>query len=338
MTEVGSLVKKSRSLPVPGQATRRHLMLLFGKLLSAIILLLVGSLVVFLTIKAAPGSAALSVLGEQATPEAVSAFERQHGLDKPVLVQYLAWLGNAATGDFGVSLSIASGQKISTLLSSKLPATLFLGFYALFLAIAISLVLGIYAAHHRGRIGDTIATSVSVLGISMPDFWLSYVLIFFFALSLGWFPTYGYVSPFSDFPGSIHASFLPALAIAAPMAAVFARTLRAVLLETMNRPYVTAARSFGLKPRFVFLHFTLRNALIPYLTIIGLQIRYILGGVVVVERIFGIPGVGSFMVDGAFLRDIPVLLACTVIFLAIVLLVNTLTDALCSILDPRRSR
>ncbi len=338
MSQSESAAEKSRGLPVFGQAARRRMLLLAGKVLSALALVLVGSLVVFLTIKAAPGSAALSVLGEQATPEAVAAFERQHGLDQPVFVQYLTWLGKAATGDFGVSLSIASGQKISSLLAVKLPATLFLGFYALVLAIAISLALGIYAARHRGKIGDTVATSVSVLGISMPDFWLSYVLIFFFGLSLGWFPTYGYVSPLDDFAGALHSGFLPALAIAAPMAAVFSRTLRAVLLETMNRPYVTAARSFGLKPGFVFLHFTLRNALIPYLTIIGLQIRYILGGVVVVERIFGIPGVGSFMVDGAFLRDIPVLLACTVIFLAIVLLVNTLTDALCSFLDPRRSR
>lgn len=338
MSQSDSATAGSRGLSVFGQATRRRILLLAGKVASALALLLVGSLVVFLTIKAAPGSAALSVLGEQATPEAVAAFERQHGLDQPVLVQYLTWLGKAATGDFGVSLSIASGQKISSLLAVKLPATLFLGFYALVLAIAISLALGIYAARHRGQIGDTVATSVSVLGISMPDFWLSYVLIFFFGLSLGWFPTYGYISPLDNVAGALHSGFLPALAIAAPMAAVFSRTLRAVLLETMNRPYVTAARSFGLKPGFVFLHFTLRNALIPYLTIIGLQIRYILGGVVVVERIFGIPGVGSFMVDGAFLRDIPVLLACTVIFLAIVLLVNTLTDALCSFLDPRRSR
>ncbi|WP_294927957.1 ABC transporter permease [uncultured Paracoccus sp.] len=328
----------SRSLPARERAGYRRLMLLGGKLLSALVLLLVGSLVVFLTIQAAPGSAALSVLGEQATPEAVAAFERRHGLDQPVLVQYLAWLGNALRGDFGVSLSIASGQQISSLMASKLPTTLFLGAYALVLAIAISLVLGIYAARHRGKTGDTVATSISVLGISMPDFWLSYVLIFFFGLSLGWFPTYGYVSPFVDLPGALHAGFLPALAIAAPMAAVFSRTLRAVLLETMTRPYVTAARSFGLKPRFVFVHFIFRNALIPYLTIIGLQIRYILGGVVVVERIFGIPGMGSFMVDGAFLRDLPVLLACTVTFLAIVVLVNTLTDALCSFLDPRRSR
>ncbi|WP_323039799.1 ABC transporter permease [Gemmobacter sp.] len=316
----------------------KRLKLVAGRLASALVLLLVGSLVVFLTIKSAPGNPALSALGEQATPEAVAAFERQHGLDQPVMVQYMRWLSGAAQGDFGKSLTMGGGQPISTLMAGKMQATLFLGVYALTLAIAISLVLGIIAARNRGKPADMLATSVAVLGISMPDFWLSYVLIFFFGLSLGWFPTFGYVAPTDDLIGALHAGFLPAFAIAAPMAAVFSRTLRAVLLETMNRPYVTAARSFGLKSRFVFVHFVFRNALIPYLTVIGLQIRYILGGVVVVERIFGIPGVGSFMVDGAMLRDTPVLLACTVTFLAIVLLVNTATDALCTFLDPRRTR
>ena len=326
------------TLSARGQGIRRRLVHVAGRLLSAAILLLVGSLVVFFTIKSAPGNPALSALGEQATPAAIAAFEARHGLDKPLGVQYLGWLGNAVQGDFGVSMAMGGGQEITSLMSTRLPATLFLGGFALCLAISISLVLGILAARRRGGLVDTAATSVSVLGISMPDFWLSYVLIFFFGLHLGWFPTYGYVSPGDDLAGALHAAFLPALAIAAPMAAVFSRTLRAVLLETMNRPYVTAARSFGLAGGFVFLHFTLRNALIPYLTVIGLQIRYILGGVVVVERIFGIPGVGSFMVDGAMLRDMPVLLACTVTFLAIVLLVNTAMDALCTFLDPRRTR
>lgn len=324
--------------PRAAQALRRKALLIGGRLLSAAVLLLVGALVVFLTIKSAPGSPALSALGEQATPEAIAAFEQKHGLDLPVSTQFLRWLGAAVQGDFGTSLTMGGGKAITGMMADRLPATIFLGLYALSLAIVISMVLGIIAARNRGKLTDTVATSISVLGISMPDFWLSYVLIFFFGLGLGWFPAYGYVAPGDDFTGALHAGFLPALAIAAPMAAVFARTLRAVLLETMNRPYVTAARSFGLKSGFVFIHFVLRNALIPYLTVIGLQIRYILGGVVVVERIFGIPGVGSFMVDGAMLRDTPVLLACTVTFLAIVLLVNTGMDALCTLLDPRRSR
>lgn len=308
------------------------------RVLGSIGVLLVGTLVVFVTMKAAPGDPALAALGEQATPQAVAAFRALHGLDLPLHTQYLSWLMNMLRGDFGQSLAVANGVPVVTLLMTKLPATVFIGLYALAIAIVISLVLGTIAAVNRGRAADTIATSIAVFGISMPDFWLSYVLIFGLALNLGLFPTFGYLSPYDDVLGGLHFGFLPALAIAAPMAAVFARTLRAVLIDVMNKPYVTTARSFGLHKNFIFLHFVLRNALVPYLTVVGLQIRYILGGVVVVERIFGIPGIGSLMVDGAFARDFPVLQACTVTFLFIVLAVNMITDLICAALDPRRSR
>ncbi|RWR34910.1 ABC transporter permease [Sinirhodobacter populi] len=328
-----------------GQGTQKHgiaalpLATYIGKrVLGAICVLLAGTLIVFLTMKAAPGDPALAALGEQAPPEAIAAFRAEHGLDRPVVEQYLSWLGSALTGDFGTSLTLAKGQSVAGLIGSKLPVTLFIGLYAMVIALAISFVLGTIAALRRGHAADTIATSIAVFGISMPDFWLSYVLIFGLSLGLGLFPAYGYVAPSVSFPGALHAGFLPALAIAAPMAAVFARTLRAVLIETMGRPYVTAARSFGLERHFIFLQFVFRNALVPYLTVIGLQIRYILGGVVVVEKIFGIPGIGSLMVDSAFARDFPVLQACTVTFLAIVLFVNMLTDLICAALDPRRSR
>lgn len=319
-----------RSLPLMTYVAKR----VFG----AICVLLVGTLVVFLTMKAAPGDPALSALGEQATPEAIAAFRAQHGLDRPVAVQYLSWLAGTVRGDFGVSLSLATGVPVAQLIAAKLPVTAFIGIYALVIALVLSGILGTAAALRRGRAVDTVATSIAVFGISMPDFWLSYVLIFGLSLGTGLFPAYGYVSPAESFAGALHAGFLPALAIAAPMAAVFARTLRAVLIETMTRPYVTAAKSFGLRRQFVFVQYVFRNALVPYLTVVGLQVRYLLGGVVVVERIFGIPGMGSFMVDGAFARDFPVLQACTVTFLAIVLFANMTTDLVCAALDPRRSR
>jgi peptide/nickel transport system permease protein len=309
-----------------------------NRLLGGAIVLLIGSLLVFLTMKAAPGDPALAALGEQAAPDAVAAFRAAHGLDQPIILQFWHWLGTVATGDFGNSLVVASGQKISQLLLARLPATSFIGIYALTIAVTLSLILGIVAALNRGKAADTVATSFAVFGISMPDFWLSYVLIFGLSLSLGLFPAYGFVSPATSFGGALHAGFLPALAIAAPMSAVLARTLRAVLLEVMHRPYVMAARSFGFSQPLVLLHYILRNALVPYLTVIGLQIRYLLGGVVVIERIFGIPGIGSLMVDGAFGRDYPLVQACTIVFLAIVLCVNVLVDLICTGLDPRRSR
>lgn len=311
---------------------------MLGRLLGGVIVLLLGSLAVFVTMKAAPGDPALSALGEQASPQAVAAFRIANGLDRPILVQFWHWLTAMLTGDFGTSLVVEAGRPITGLILSRLPATIFIGLYALSIAVSLSLVLGIIAAMKRGSSADTVATSIAVFGISMPDFWLSYVLIFGLSLSLGLFPAYGFVSPATDFLGALHAGFLPALAIAAPMAAVLSRTLRAVLLEVMHRPYVMAARSFGFSGRLILLHYILRNALVPYLTVAGLQVRYLLGGVVVIERIFGIPGIGTLMVDGAFGRDYPVVQACTILFLAIVLSVNVLVDLVCTALDPRRSR
>ena len=324
----------------PGRAARSLPLVVYiaKRVAGAACVLLAGTLVVFLTMKAAPGDPALAALGEQATPEAIAAFRAAHGLDQPAISQYLQWLTGALRGDFGQSLSLAAGLPVASLIAAKLPVTIFIGLYALVIALAVSMVLGTVAALRRGRAADTVATSIAVFGISMPDFWLSYVLIFGLSLGLGLFPAYGYVSPADSLAGALHAGFLPALAIAAPMAAVFARTLRAVLIEAMTRPYVTAARSFGLRRQFIFVHFVFRNALVPYLTVVGLQVRYLLGGVVVVERIFGIPGMGSLMVDGAFARDFPILQACTVTFLAIVLFANMATDLVCAALDPRRSR
>jgi peptide/nickel transport system permease protein len=297
--------------------------------------LAVGALVVFFAMKAAPGDPALSALGENARPELVAAFRRTHNLDQPVAVQFVTWITGAARGDFGRSLTLAGGVPVGQLIVSRLPVTAFIGFYALAIAIGVSLCVGTVAALQRGRFLDTAMTSLAVLGVSMPDFWLGYVLVFFLALNVPLFPSYGFVSPADSVPGALLSGFLPALAIAAPMAAVFSRVLRAALLEVMHRPYVQVQRSLGHGRAFVFLHSILRNALIPYVTVIGLQVRYLLGGVVVIERVFGIPGLGSLMVDAAFGRDYPVIQACALTFLVIVLLTNLLVDLLCTRLDPR---
>lgn len=316
----------------------KTLQFVLGRLIGAFAMMLAGSLIVFLVMKAAPGDPALAALGESATPEAVAAFRAEHGLDAPLAAQFVAWLADVARGRLGNSLTIAGGVPIAGLLGARLPNTLFVGLYAIAFALVLSLAAGSLAAAQRGRLLDTAATSIAALGVSMPDFWLGYVLIFLFALELGWLPSYGFVSPFESLPGALTTALLPALAIAAPMAAVFARTLRTSLLENKARDYVTVARSFGFSSGFVFRHYVFRNSIIPYIVVVGLQIRYLLGGVVVIERIFGIPGVGSLMVDAAFARDFQVVQACTVVFLATVLLVNFGVDVICAALDPKRTR
>jgi peptide/nickel transport system permease protein len=295
-----------------------------------------GAVAVFFAMRAGHGDPALFVLGEQATPEAIAAFHAQWGLTDPLLVQFWRWLSSAALGDFGVSMSVAGGTPISAMIASRLPNTMFVGLYALVLAVVISLVAGTVAALRHGRLADTAATSAAVLGISMPDFWLSYVLIYALALGTGLFPSYGFVAPADSLAGALHSGFLPALAVAAPMAAAFTRILRTALLETLHRDHVRVARSFGYREALVFVHFVLRNAPIPYITVIGLQVRYLLGGTVVIERIFGLPGIGALMVDAAFGRDYPVVQACALTFLICVLLVNFVVDLVCAALNPRQ--
>lgn len=316
----------------------KSLQFILGRLLAAIATMFVGAIVVFLVMQAAPGDPALAALGESATPEAVAQFRAERNLDAPLIEQFALWLGGFVRGDLGVSLTIAGGVPISTLIAARLPNTIFLGLLAVLIAVSISIVIGSMAAIRHGKLTDTIATSVAAMGVSMPDFWLGYVLIFFFALTLGWLPSYGFVSPLESFGGALETSILPALAIAAPMAAVFARTLRTSLVENTGRDYVTVARSFGFAESFIFRAFVFRNSIIPYIVVVGLQIRYLLGGVVVVERVFGVPGIGSLMVDAAFARDFPVVQACTVVFFAIVLTVNFLVDVICAFLDPKRTR
>lgn len=302
-----------------------------------LLLAVLGAAAVFFAMRAGHGDPALSALGDQATPEAVAAFRARWQLDDPLLVQFWRWLSRAAMGDFGTSMTVAGGVQISTLMANRAPNTLFIGAYALVIAISISLIAGTVSALRHGKLIDTASTSLAVLGISMPDFWLSYVLIYALALGLGIFPSYGFVSPTVSLTGALYSGFLPAAAIAAPMAAAFTRILRTALLETLHRDHVRVARSFGYREAFIFVHFVFRNALIPYVTVIGLQVRYLLGGTVVVERIFGIPGIGALMVDAAFGRDYPLVQACALAFLVGVLVVNFLVDLVCAALNPRQA-
>jgi peptide/nickel transport system permease protein len=303
----------------------------------AALLALLGAALIFFTMHAAPGDPALAALGESATPQSVAALRLRWHLDDPVIVQFLWWLSSAVRGQFGESLTVASGTPVAALIAERLPNTIFIGLYALLLAVLISIAAGTAAALRRGGNTDVIATSAAIFGISMPDFWLSYILIYALALGMGWFPAYGFVQPEVSVAGAIYSGTLPALAIAAPMAASFTRILRTSLIEELHKDHVRVARSFGYGKLFVFVHFVFRHALIPYITVIGLQVRYLFGGTVIIERVFGIPGVGSLMVDAGFARDFPVVQACALAFLLCVLLVNLTVDAVCTALNPRRA-
>ena len=311
---------------------------LAGRVLGAVATILAGSLAIFLVMQAAPGDPALAALGENANPQAVADFRQAHGLDRPVLAQYAGLIGHALQGDFGQSLSMGGGASIGRLIGQRLPNTVFLGLYALVLALTVAVAAATVAASQRGRATDAVLTTAAVGLISMPDFWLSYMLVLLFALRLGVFPAYGFTPPGSSLAGALYTGFLPALSICAAMTGFFSRILRASLLETWRRPHVVAARSFGFGRRFVYLHGILRNAVVPLVIVIGFQVRHLLGGVVVIEKVFGVPGLGSLIVDAAFARDYPLVLACSLTFLTAVVLVNLAVDLACTALDPRRSR
>src|SRR5436190_9588880 len=213
-----------------------------------------GAVLVFFVMRAGHGDPALSALGDLATPEAIAAFHKRWGLDAPLVVQFWRWLSGAIVGDFGTSMTVAGGVPIAQLIASRLPNTLFIGVYALLIAVTVSLVAGTISALRHGRLIDTAATSFAVLGISMPDFWLSYVLIYLLALGAGIFPSYGFVAPGVSLAGALYSGFLPAFAVAAPMAAAFTRMLRTSLIETLHRDHVRVARSLGYSGPFIFLH------------------------------------------------------------------------------------
>jgi len=309
--------------------------LVIGRSAGIALLALLGAAAVFFAMRAAPGDPALTALGESASSETIAAFRARWNLDQPLPLQFGFWLINALRGDLGQSISIASGTSVFELVADRLPNTLFIGLYAVLLAVSISLVAGTAAAVNRGGLIDTVATSVAAIGISMPDFWIGYVLVYAFALGLGLFPAYGFVSPVESVSGALHSGFLPALAIAAPMAAAFTRILRSALIDNAHRDHVRVATSLGYSRSFVFIHHVMRNALIPYFTVIGLQVRYLLGGTVVIEKIFGINGLGSLMIDAAFGRDYPIVQACALTFLLIVLFANVVVDLICTALNPR---
>lgn len=308
------------------------------RLAGAMLTVVTGAVIVFVIMKASPGDPAIFVLGDYATPEAVARFRQVHGLDDSIIAQLWVWLKGLLGGNFGNSLSLYPDRSISQIIWDRLPNTVFVGGLALVLSILISLVFGSIAAVRRGSVTDTAITTVAVLGVSMPDFWLGYLLILVFSLGLQLFPAYGFVSPMESWAGALASGLLPALAIAAPIAGAFTRVLRVSLLETLLRDYVRTARSFGVHPLRVFISFVMRNALIPYVTVIGLQVRFLLGGVVVVEKIFGVGGIGSLMVDAIFARDFLVVQACAFTFLVAVIVTNLLVDIVCTLLDPRRSR
>jgi ABC-type dipeptide/oligopeptide/nickel transport system permease component len=295
------------------------------RLLLTLPVLIGVSTLVFSLIHLIPGDPVQTMLGESASPADMAEMRTRLGLDRPLLVQYGAFMKGAVSGDLGRSLR--SNQPIVTEIAQRFPATLELALAAMAVAILIAIPLGIIAAVNANTRVDHLATTAALLGISVPNFWLGPLLAIVFSIELGWLPVSG--------RGTLAHLVLPAITLGAPLAAVLARMTRASLLEELRELYVLAARSRGVSRARAVLHHAFRNSLIPVVTIIGLQAGVVLTGAVVTETIFAWPGVGRYLIQSITARDYPAVQGC-ILFIAIAYVsVNLITDLAYGFLDPR---
>jgi peptide/nickel transport system permease protein len=299
----------------------------------ALLALLGVSVVVFALIHLVPGDPVRTALGTRFDQDLYDALIARAGLDQPIVVQYVSWLGRAVTGDLGVSFR--TGQPVSTALMSRLPATALLAFAALLVGLLIALPAGIVSAVRQGKPVDYAASGFAQIGVSVPDFWFGLLLILVFARTLGWFPPSGYV-PFTDDPiESLRRLVLPAITAGVVTGAILTRFVRSSVLEAMSAEHVRLARAKGLPERYVLRHHILRNAWIPIVTVTGLQLATLLGGVVVVEVVFAWNGLGRFALDSVVRRDYPSLQGAVLLIAVIFLVINLIVDLIYARLDPR---
>ncbi len=298
--------------------------------------LLAISAVLFLAINVIPGGAAQASLGIRATPQAIARFNREHGLDRPLPEQYVAWLGKVLQGDFGKSLQ--SGTPVGPELLVRLALTLELAILAFLIANLIAVPLGCLAAYHHQRAADHAFILLATIMGALPNFWLATLLILFFTVTLHWLPPGGYV-PFGEAPlENLSLMLMPAISLGVVSSALLLRIMRTGMIEVISSDYIRTARAKGAGQSVVIWRHALRNALIPYLTVGGVEFSLLFGGVVIVENIFLLPGVGQLALVGITQRDYPLLLASVLLIAVVVLSANLIVDVAGAWLDPRRVR
>ncbi len=303
------------------------------RLLTSVVVLLGVLVVAFAIIQLVPGDPVRLALGTRYTPEAYDALRAASGLDRPLWEQFFGYVAGAATGDLGVSFR--NGQPVTVLLLERLPATVSLAFAGIVIALIISVPAGIYSALREGRASDAIVRLASQFGVSIPDFWLGLLLIGLFSTILGWLPPSGYTSFTEDPLQWARRVALPALTVGLVAGAIMTRYIRSAVLEVASSGYVRTARSKGLAPAVITIRHIVRGALVPVLTIAGIQLATILGGVIVVEVVFAWPGLGRLVYDSVSARDYPMIQGAVLLIAAMFLLVNLLVDLLYAFVDPR---
>jgi peptide/nickel transport system permease protein len=306
---------------------------LLQRLLIGLATLLVASMVVFAVMEILPGDPALLMLGMNASPEAFSTLREQMGLNQPVLVRYLDWIGGLAIGDFGRSYTYSS--PVIDLIVERAAVSLPLALMSLVLSTVIAIPVGLYSASRRGKLSDSLAMGTAQVGVAIPNFWFALLLIYVFAVWLRLVPAGGFPGWNAGIWPGVKSLILPAVALALPQAAILARVTRSALLEVLGEDYIRTARAKGMPRRTVLWRHALRNAMIPVLTILGLQFAFLLAGTIIIENVFYLPGLGRLVFQAITQRDLIVVEGVVMLLVATVVVVNLLVDLAYAFVDPR---
>ncbi len=307
------------------------------RLIQALFVLVMVSLLVFFVLRLLPGDPIMVYLTEEefaiTSPERIEALRTEFGLDKSIIVQYFNWIGDIFHGDLGVSLM--HKESVAQKIARALPITLYLGVISFIISSIVGVSLGVISALKRGKPIDTVVTLLSIIGITMPNFWLAILMVYLFALKLGWLPTTGFVSPFDDFWMSIKLLIMPVTCMFLMSLASKVRQTRSSMLEVIRQDYIRTAWSKGLKERTIIIKHALKNGLIPVVTLLGLHVGHIFGGSVIAETIFNIPGMGRLVVNAIWDHDYIIVQSCLLIITAVITLANLVVDISYGWLDPR---
>jgi peptide/nickel transport system permease protein len=306
---------------------------LFRRLLGTIPVMLVVGVFIFLMLRLTPSDPAAIIAGDNATTEQVAQIRSQLGLDRPLIEQFFIWSANVLSGDFGESFFFK--KTVAALIGERIEPTLSLAFFTILIAVLVAVPLGVLAAHRHGSWIDRIVMGFSVLGFSVPVFVIGYILIYLFAIYLNWLPVQGYQRIGEGFGGWVERLILPSMTLSVIYVALIARMTRTSVLEVLSEDYIRTARAKGQIERKVLFRHALRNAAVPIVTVIGLGIALLIGGVVVTESVFTIPGLGRLTVDAVLARDYPTIQAVILLFSFVYVMINLAVDMLYTILDPR---
>lgn len=315
---------------------RTMLPFLLRRLVSLLVTFALATVVIFLMLEVVPGDPARLMLGINATQEAVDALREQMGLNQPAAVRYWNWVSGLFVGDFGRSYTYS--VPVRELIAERIVVSLPLALIALTLSTAIAIPIGIYSASRRGHIADTAVMAATQFGIAVPNFWFALLLVYLFAVALRWVPAGGFPGWEAGTWPALRALILPSIALALPQAAILSRVSRSALIEALGEDYMRTARAKGLSRRAALWNHALRNAMIPVVTILGLQFAFLLAGTIIIENVFYLPGLGRLIFQAITQNDLPVVQNVVVLLVATVVVINFLVDLTYAWIDPRLRR